>query len=386
MNARLTALCRGALAVAVGFPLVAVGMPAPALAAVPALERQWHLDALRVTEAHEISTGEGVTVAVIDTGVYAAHPDLAGRVLDGRRLIGRDDKGKVDERNHGTGVAGLIAARGGGRGHALGIAPRARILPVTIATNTFAGSNLPEGIRYAVDRGAKVINISNGGPTTSTALDEAVRYAQSRDVVVVAAAGNAEQGDAEVLYPARLPGVIAVGATDRDGEPWSGGTRGEQIAITAPGVDISTTAGRWSDLTEGGYVTVDGGTSAAAPLVAGAAALIRARYPQASAAEVVNRLVSTARDAGPPGRDDRYGFGRLDLVRALTAEVPPVDANPLGAVPVAESAEETTGGRGGGVDLGWLVPLLIGLLVAAVLVVLVVVLLVGRRANRAARR
>ncbi|MFI6231668.1 type VII secretion-associated serine protease mycosin [Micromonospora echinospora] len=385
MSARLSALRRSVLAVVAGLALTAAGTPVPAVAAAPGLERQWHLDALRVTEAHRISTGEGVTVAVVDTGVYAEHPDLAGRILDGRRLIGRDDKGKVDERNHGTGVAGLIAARGGGHGRALGIAPDARILPVTVATNTFAGSNLPEGIRYAVDHGAKVVNISNGGPTTSSALDEAVRYAQSKDVVVVAAAGNAEQGDTGVLYPARLPGVIAVGATDRDGKPWSGGTRGEQIAITAPGVDVSTTAGRWSDLTEGGYVTVDG-TSAAAPLVAGAAALVRARYPEASAAEVVNRLVSTARDAGPSGRDDQYGFGRLDLVRALTADVPPVDANPLGTVPVAES-EETAADSNDGVDLGLLVPFVIGLLVVAALVVLlVVVLLVVRRANRPARR
>ncbi|MGC4804374.1 type VII secretion-associated serine protease mycosin [Micromonospora sp. DT233] len=385
MSTPLAALRRGVLAVAVGIPLVAVGMPAPALAAAPPLKRQWHLDALRVTEAHKISTGEGVIVAVVDTGVYAAHPDLAGRVLDGKRLIGRDDKGKVDEHNHGTGVAGLIAARGGGRGHALGIAPKARILPVTIATNTFAGSNLPEGIRYAVDRGAKVINISNGGPKTNTALNEAVRYAQSMDVVVVAAAGNADQGDAGVIYPARLPGVIAVAATDRDGKPWSGGTRGEQVAITAPGVDISTTAGLWSDLTEGGYVTVDGGTSAAAPLVAGAAALIRARYPKASAAEVVNRLVSTAQDAGAPGRDDRYGFGRLDLVRALTAEVPPVDANPLGAVPAAVD-EDTADPGDGGTDLRWLVPVLIGLVAMVTIVVLLVVLLVVRRTNRPARR
>ncbi|MEU4569664.1 type VII secretion-associated serine protease mycosin [Micromonospora sp. NPDC023956] len=383
MSARLSALRRSVLAGAAGLALVVVGTPVPAVAAAPPLARQWHLDALRVGEAHRISTGAGVTVAVVDTGVYAEHPDLTGRILDGRRLIGRDDKGKIDERNHGTGVAGLIVARGGGNGRALGIAPGARILPVTVATNTFAGSNLPEGIRYAVDHGATVVNISNGGPTTSSALDEAVRYAQSKDVVVVAAAGNAEQGDSGVLYPARLPGVIAVGATDRDGEPWSGGTRGAQIAITAPGVDVSTTAGRWSDLTEGGYVTVDG-TSAAAPLVAGAAALVRARYPEASAAEVVNRLVSTARDAGPPGRDDRYGFGRLDLVRALTADVPPVDANPLGAVPAAEEAAEEPVGTSG-FALGPLVPVVIGLLVVAALVVLLVVLLVVRRNNRRAR-
>jgi type VII secretion-associated serine protease mycosin len=382
MNGQRTVLRRAAAAIAAGLPLVViVGAPAPALADVPPLQKQWHLDALRVAEAQRISTGAGVIVAVIDSGVYAEHPDLAGQVLDGKRLIGTDDKGKVDEHNHGTGVAGLIAARGGAAGHALGIAPGAKILPVTIATNTFAGSNMPDGIRYAVDHGAKVINLSNGGPTTNAALEDAVRYAQSKDVVLVAAAGNASQGDTEVLYPARLPGVLAVSATDRDGAAWSGNVRGDQIAIAAPGTAISTTAGRWPDLREGGYVTVDGGTSAAAPMVAGAAALIRAKYPEASAAEVVNRLVKTAEDAGPPGRDSQYGFGRLDLVKALTADVPPVEANPLGAVAVAESDPVTADGTG--VDFGPVIAVAVGLLVLAIVVVLVVVLVVRRRSGPA---
>lgn len=375
---------RAVAAVTAGLAMVVVGAPSPALADVPPLKKQWHLDALRVAEAHRISTGDGIIVAVVDTGVYAEHPDLAGRVLDGKRLIGTDDKGKIDERNHGTGVAGLIAARGGGGGHALGIAPGAKILPVTIATNTFAGSNMPEGIRYAVDHGAKVINLSNGGPSTNAALDDAVRYAQSKDVVVVAAAGNAAQGDTGVLYPARLPGVVAVAATDRKGAAWSGGVRGDQIAIAAPGEAISTTAGRWPDLREGGYLTVEGGTSAAVPMVAGAAALIRAKYPEASAAQVVDRLVKTAADAGPPGRDNEYGFGRLDLVKALTADLPPVEVNPLGAMPAA-GADEQGATVENGFELWPVLASLAGLLVLVVVAVLVVVLLVNRRGRGPAR-
>lgn len=379
MRARPSVLRRWALAVTAGLTLLSVAVPAPALA-VPPLQPQWHLDALRITEAHQLSTGAGVTVAVIDTGVYADHPDLAGRILDGRRLLGDDDLGKDDEHNHGTGVAGLIVAGGGGRGRALGIAPDAKVLPVTIATNTIGGSNLPEGIRYAVDHGAKVINISSGSRITTADLNEAVWYAQSKDVVVVAAAGNAVQGDTEVTYPARLPGVLAVAATDRNGKAWSGGVRGDQIAISAPGVQISTTAGRWLDFSEGGYVTVDG-TSAAAPLVAGAAALVRARFPEASAAEVVNRLLSTADDAGPTGRDDQYGFGRLNLVRALTAEVPPVDGNPLGAMPPPEQ-EDDPEVSAADLDIAELIPVVLGLLGLAVLAVVVVVVLVSRRSRR----
>ncbi|MFK3981391.1 type VII secretion-associated serine protease mycosin [Micromonospora sp. NPDC050397] len=385
MIGQRTGVRRAMAAIVAALPLaVAVGVPAPALADVPPLKNQWHLAALRVTEAHRLSTGEGVVVAVVDSGVYAEHPDLAGQVLDGKRLIGVDDKGKVDEHNHGTGVAGLIAARGGGAGHALGIAPGAKILPVTIATNTFAGSNMAEGIRYAVDHGAKVINLSNGGPTTTDELDQAVAYAQSKDVVVVAAAGNAVQGDTKVLYPARLPGVVAVAATDQKGDRWSGGVRGDQVVIAAPGAAISTTAGRWPDLREGGYLTSEGGTSAATAMVSGAAALIRAKYPEASAAQVVDRLVKTAADAGPPGRDGEYGFGRLDLVKALTAELPPVEANPLGAVPVAGAdGVDTTGESGSG--SGSVLTMIVGLLVLVVVVVLVVVLLVSRRGRGPAR-
>ena len=385
MSGQRAVLRRVVAAVAAGLPMVAiVGAPAPALADVPPLQKQWHLDALNIAEAHRISTGEGVIVAVIDTGVYAAHPDLAGQVLDGKRLIGTDDKGKLDEKNHGTGVAGLIAAKGGGAGHALGIAPGVKILPVTIATNTFAGSNQSDGIRYAVDHGAKVINLSNGGPMTNADLDDAVRYAQSKDVVLVAAAGNAGQGDDQVLYPARLPGVLAVSATDRDGAAWSGGVRGDQIVIAAPGAEISTTAGRWPDLREGGYVTVPGGTSAAAPMVAGAAALIRAKFPEASAAEVIDRLVQTADDAGPPGRDSEYGFGRLNVVKALTVDLPPVEANPLGVMPAAES-EEDAAVASSSFDFGPVIAVAVGLLVLMIVVVVVVVVLVTRRGRGPAR-
>lgn len=304
-------------------------------------EQQWHLDALRVPEAHRISTGKGVIVAVVDTGVQADHPDLAGQVLDGTRVADPGDRGKVDEDNHGTGVAGLIAARGGGPNRALGIAPDAKILSVATPIGAFGGTGVGEAIRWAVDHGASVINLSLSGRYAAPSVVEAVRYALQKDVVVVAAAGNLDTGDTTIGSPARILGVLAVSAVDREGRFWSGGVRGPQMGIAAPGTDILTLSNSADDGRPGGYLKVPGGTSAAAPIVAGAAALVRARFPDLSAANVINRLLVTATDAGPEGRDEEYGFGRLDLLKALTADVPPVSANPLGEpVDELDDAEE----------------------------------------------
>jgi membrane-anchored mycosin MYCP len=316
----------------------AVGAGVPGLAtpawAEPVRSLQWHLATLKIDEVHKLSTGAGVVVAVLDTGVQSTHPDLAGRVLDGVHVsdagTADDDKGLVDGTNHGTAVAGLIAAKGGGPDHALGIAPDARILPVTVHLGDFGPTDAPAGIRWAVDHGAKVINLSIGGQHTNDEYDAAVRYALDHDVVVVAAAGNVKNGDAGVQVPGRLPGVLAVTAVDRTGTFWSGSAHGPQVGLAAPGVDIESLANHFSDGKPGGYIHASG-TSGAAPMVAGAAALVRSRYPALKAPDVVNRLIRTADDAGPAGRDDEYGFGRLDILRALTADVPHVDANPLGA-------------------------------------------------------
>lgn len=290
---------------------------------------QWHLNYLNVTEAHRISRGEGVTVAVVDTGVDARHPDLADAVLPGADLVGDSGNGHTDISGHGTAMAGLIAARGqGNNSGALGIAPRAKILPVRIQVMSYAASEIVRGIYWAIERGARVICVASGGGS-SPELEAAVMAALKADVVVVAAAGNRPEAT-RVEWPAAYPGVIAAAGVDRDGNHAEVSVTGPEVVLAAPAVDIVST----NKLGETRYSTGTG-TSSATAIIAGAAALVRAKYPDLSAAEVVHRLTATAVDKGPPGRDELYGYGVLDLVAALTADVPPM--------PSPTAASQTTG-------------------------------------------
>jgi type VII secretion-associated serine protease mycosin len=366
---------------AVALIAASAAIPATPVSAENIAEKQWHLAALHIAEAQRISTGTGVVVAVLDSGVQAEHPDLAGQVLAGTRISGRADQGRTDVRGHGTGVAGLIAARGGGPDHALGIAPGAKILPVGIL-NGVGFSELPQAIRWSVDHGAKVINISFGENNEIKDEIDALRYAADHDVVVVAAGGNKDVDFTKVPYPARVPGVVAVAATDRAGSAWTGGVTGPEIALAAPGVDITTLINHQPDGKPGGYQHVTGGTSASAPIVAGVAALIRSKYPQLSAADVINRLIRTADDAGPPGRDPQYGFGIVNPVKALTADVPPVSSNPLVAASDPASSPSATAAdrRDRPIPIPPLMLVLVGALaVGAVLVALIVVVVARRR-------
>jgi len=371
----------GAAARPLGFLAVLVILATVALPVAPAAAQdiqalQWHLSALDIAAVHKITTGQGVVVAVLDSGVQADHPDLAGQVLDGTDLTAENrTHGRNDEQNHGTGVAGLIAATGGA-GHALGIAPGVKILPVQVNIG-LPPNNVPEGIRWAVDHGAKVINISSGVPDVTVEQTDAVAYALAHDVVVVAAVGNTTEGDSQVLSPAAIPGVLAVAGTDRSGAGWSGSLTGPAVTIAAPAADIETLASHFASGRPGGYIKVSG-TSAAAPIVAGAAALVRARYPQLHVADVINRLIVTADDAGAPGRDPVYGYGRLNILKALTADVPPVTRNPLLA-PATPAVSARAGGPGSGV--GVLVAAMVGVVLLAVLVLVVVLVL---RRNRTA--
>jgi type VII secretion-associated serine protease mycosin len=287
-------------------------------------DAQWHLGFLHVAEAQKISQGDGVIVAVVDSGVDASHPDLAGNVLPGIDLL---DSGKAqrDEDGHGTQLAGLIAAHGRGSAGVLGIAPKARILPVRAARN-IQESHLSDGILWAVDHGAKVICIAIG-EDDGVQLDHAVKRALASDVVVIAAAGN-RPDDAKVAFPAALPGVVAVTGVDQSGNHASISVAGPEAVIAAPAVRMVSTY-------PGGRYFVDDGTSYSTAIVAGVAALVRAKYPNLSAAEVVHRLTATAIDKGAPGRDDEYGYGVVDLVAALTKDVPPLKAS---ATPSATAA------------------------------------------------
>ncbi|WP_433217045.1 type VII secretion-associated serine protease mycosin [Dactylosporangium sp. CS-047395] len=307
--------------------------PRPALAD-SIRDRAWHLRALNIAEAHKVSQGAGVIVAVIDTGVDDKHAELAGAVLPGKAYgEGNATDGRVDRVGHGTAMAGVIAGRGlPNDGGVLGIAPKAMILPLRVA-NQESGLAPPQfladAIDWAVGHDAGVICIAS-----STDRDDLVRQAVERalaaGVVVVAAAGNMPERSA-IAYPAGLPGVVAVGGTDRTGAHARVSVSGPEMTVAAPAEDIVSTA-------PGGKYELGTGTSDATAIVSGVAALIRARYPNLSGPEVVHRITATATDKGKPGRDDDFGFGIVDPVAALTADVPPSDAaSPAGGSAAPEA-------------------------------------------------
>jgi serine protease len=290
---------------------------------------QWHLRTLNVAGAWAYSSGAGVTVAVIDSGVDSDHVDLEGQVLPGLDLVDPKGDGDTDLVGHGTTVAALIAGKDDDAG-VIGIAPKAKILPVRVLDqeNRYDDAMVvAKGVRWAVDHGAKVINLSLGGSGSSAALAAALNYAFARDVVVVACTGNASASPSTgVWYPAREPGVVAVAGMERDGDAlWAGSITGKETVVTAPATQL--VGARPS-----GYWRVQG-TSFAAPMVSGTAALIRSRWPTMPAGEVINRIIKTAKDRGVPGHDDTYGYGMIDPTGALTAEVPAVVDNPLDTTP-----------------------------------------------------
>ncbi|WP_367126072.1 type VII secretion-associated serine protease mycosin [Streptomyces phytohabitans] len=309
----------------------------PALVAAPGTayasgadiqSRQWGLEALHARDAWQTTKGEGVTVAVLDTGVDATHPDLSGTVLAGKDVVGFGaGRGDTAWARHGTAMAGLIAGHGHGDDRAegmLGVAPEAKILPVRVLledgdpqrakARESRGGALAEGIRWAADQGADVINLSLGDDSGSAhpeaREDEAVRYALRKGAVVVASAGNGgEEGD-HISYPAAYPGVIAATAVDRHGDRASFSTRRWYATVAAPGKDVI--------ISEPDRRYYEGwGTSAAAAFVSGAVALLRAAHPDLTPAQVKELIAETARDTPEGGRSDELGTGIVDPAAAI---------------------------------------------------------------------
>lgn len=328
---------------------------APALAATIEELQRPYLNLVRAPQAQKVTKGEGIIVAVVDSGVDASHPDLKTAMLPGYHINRQSAAAaNTDPNGHGTHMAGIIAARGGGYNNALGIAPRAKILPVAIDfTGTEAAKALAQAIRWAADHGAQVINLSLARPATEAlTADEraAVAYAQSKDAVLIVGSGNTRDltGGNNL---AGLPGVLAVSAVTSTGTPWSGSEQRDYVAISAPGQNIVNAAAR--NIYSTGFSSTSG-TSDAAAVVSGAAALIRAKYPDINAANVINRLIRTAVEKGEPGRDKVYGYGIVDAYAALTASVAAVDKNPLGTTSPSRAADPggsaATGSKAGAGD------------------------------------
>ncbi|WP_231626294.1 type VII secretion-associated serine protease mycosin [Streptomyces apocyni] len=305
-------------------------LPATTAEADSIRARQWSLDGTTTREAWRTTRGEGVTVAVLDTGVDAAHPDLERNVVDGKDMIGFGAaRGDGSWAKHGTAMAGIIAGHGHGQDSGdgvLGVAPQARILPVRVIledgdplrtkARSTRGNALAKGIRWAADQGADVINLSLGDDSESAhpaaAEDAAVRYALKKGSVVVASAGNGgEEGD-RVSYPAAYPGVIAVTAEDRFGNRAAFSTRRWYATVSAPGDDIVMAA------PDGGYVE-GWGTSSAAAFVSGAVALVRSAHPDLTPAQIKKLLQDTTQHAPDNGRDDSRGYGLVDPAAAIRA-------------------------------------------------------------------
>lgn len=300
---------------------------------------QYWLGDYGFTQAWTMSRGDGVKVAIIDTGVNGEVAELRGVVVGGTDASGigsPDGQTPVgEESEHGTMVASLLAGRGTGEGNGvIGVAPDADLLSVSVAFGQETGSPLSNdeqiagAVRWAVDNGADVINMSltRNTPDWPESWDEAFLYAFENDVVVVAAAGNRGSGTTQVGAPATIPGVLTVAGVDRDqNASFDASSQGITIAVSAPSEDLVGV------LPDGGYVRWSG-TSAAAPLVSGLVALVRAEFPDLDAANVINRVIRTADPKGEAVPSPLYGYGIIDPVAALTAEVEAVQANPLGSL------------------------------------------------------
>ncbi|WP_063837067.1 S8 family serine peptidase [Phaeacidiphilus oryzae] len=372
----------------------------PTASADQVRDAEWALKQWEVPQnVWPITTGAGQTVAVIDSGVRASHVDLKGQVLPGKDFLTPADKGWVDHsasgQGHGTAMASAIAGHGHGPGGSegmKGIAPGAKILPIAVAltgdsNNAAATSHqdVAAAIRWAVDHHAGVINMSIGNLTSSAEELSAVAYAEQHNVVLVAAAGNDSLDN--VGYPAKYPGVISVGGLTKADTVWSGENYGH-ITVVAPAENI-VSANNGSD-TQYGMGT---GTSPAAAYVSGLAALIRAKYPDLTAGQVVNRIIRSAGEPkGIKAPDAHWGYGVILPHAALTENIPAGPAS--GPLPQAKALSSqpggtaATGSSGPGSQAagsksssnGVVIGVLVGLVV--VVAVIVVIVLLVRRRNR----
>ncbi|WP_443049414.1 type VII secretion-associated serine protease mycosin [Streptomyces sp. NBC_00178] len=306
---------------------------------------QWHLTAMKAEEMWQTSTGKGVTVAVIDTGVDSSNQDLQGQVLDGRDFA-LSEKGDehTDLGTHGTGMAALIAGTGDGRGGdgAFGLAPGAKILPIRVpdkAPNLAAdikqfNTHVPLAIRYAADQGARVINVSLAMSEGSEQLTDAVKYALDKGSLVFAGMGNDAESVNGVKYPAATPGAVGVGAIGQDLRKTGESQFGPQVDLSAPGEDMIHACPSETGLCK------SHGTSDATALVSASAALIWAKYPEWTNNQVLRVLLNTA--GGPTSGADRNDYVGYGVVRPRIALKTPGDPGPADEYPLPDLAAAAT--------------------------------------------
>ncbi|OEV02876.1 type VII secretion-associated serine protease mycosin [Streptomyces oceani] len=342
----------------------ALALTVVCIGAVPAhaesvRERQWHLDAMQAEEMWKTSQGEGITIAVIDSGVDSSAPDLQGQVLKGKDFSEQPGDAHTDTDGHGTGMASLIAATGAAgpdRG-SYGLAPGARILPLKVNTSEGyknhaeameeLGADIAPVIRHAADSEARIISISLGGSKKSSELERSVKYALAKGKMILAAVGNSGQGGNDLMYPAATPGVIGVSGVDEDARSMEKAQSGSQVDLAAPGKNMVFACAGAAGICGGS------GTSAAAAIASASAALIWAEHPDWTANQVTRVLVNTA--GGPRNGDERDDFIGHGAVRPRIALKNPGDPGDPNTNPLpgpysekkASSGEKKTAKPGG---------------------------------------
>jgi hypothetical protein len=289
---------------------------------------QWWFTAWQIPKVWAAGArGQGITVAVADSGVQASRPELRGVVLPGTDYHGGDGRTDHsrqvdgDDRGHGSAMAINIAGQGGGTSGLVGVAPEAKILPIVRQQDD---GDVARNIRWAVDHGARVINMSYYEDGACSVDDQAaVRYAIDHNAIVVTGPGNnGTHSQRSVTRPSNCLGVLSVAALDNQLRAWSRSNRGPFVGLAAPGAHILSV-----DLT--GATGWTNGTSDSSALTSGVIALVWSKYPQLTSRQVLARVLATARDLGAPGKDDVYGYGAVRPYQAITAQVPSDAPNPI---------------------------------------------------------
>jgi len=305
----------------------------------PYRSSQWALDRLDFEGAWATTDGAGVIVAVIDTGVRATHEDLAGRVIQGNDFVNPGGDGTLADHYHGSHVAGIIAASANNGLGIAGGAPGVQILPVRVLNSMGTGStaDVAAGIIWAVDNGADIINLSLGSTFDSGSLRAAVDYAESNNVVVIAAAGNSGHLDNPITFPAAIDDVVAVSSTASTDTRSYFSNFGSWVDVAGPGSGIYSLHGGGDQL----YAN-SSGTSMATPYVAAVAALGRAAVPGLTAGQVREVLGATSIDLGAVGRDDEFGEGLVDPTAAVLGAIAGPDSEWGNAPLIAEDYQLLT--------------------------------------------